>query len=461
MNAMHRHSASQDAPLCPWAQSAHHVPDRPALVDPAGHVISWAVLDAAIEATRLRLESIQESNLALVVTNSREDVILLVAALRSGFDVALFGARLPQAVVASEAAALGARLIDPSWAQDATAVHRRQATGTPQRLSGQTLIRTSGTTGQARWIRHDALAHHDSAFLSTKRLGLTEQHAWGWCLPMHHVGGLSILWRCALVGASVLCPPAHTSLPEWILSGAAARTPTHLSVVPTQLGDLVAAGPPPVNRLRSVIVGGAHVSPSLLTEAVTRGWPVRTTYGMTETASMVTLSDVWTDVPGPDVHAGTPFDGVEICEREGSICIRTSTLGIGLSGPEGWYVTTDTGFTDADGRWVISGRTDRVIISGGENLDPDRIEHAIRSLEGVTACMVVAVPSTRYGQRPVAFLSGLDPLPTPERMADLLGDALMSFEIPDAFHFMPALEPGQAKWSRAELEVLAHSLHRD
>jgi len=55
----------------------------------------------------------------------------------------------------------------------------------------------------------------------------------------------------------------------------------------------------------------------------------------------------------------------------------------------------------------------------------------------------------------------LDPLPTPERMADLLGDALMSFEIPDAFHFMPALEPGQAKWSRAELEVLAHSLHRD
>ena len=451
---------SKRAPLCPWAQAALRFPECPAILDSTGHPVSWAALNASIENARSRLETKRGKAVALVASNQPADIILLVAALRDGWDVALFGPRTPRAVIEDDAAALDATLLDASHASIVGPESFSPSSETPIRLSGHTLIRTSGTTGGARWIRHTADAHLSSAARATERLGLVQQDAWGWCLPMHHVGGLSILWRCALVGASVLCPPSHLSLATWLGQGTETRRPTHLSVVPTQLRDIVQAGRTPAPTFRSIIVGGAHVSAKLLADAMAAGWPIRTTYGMTETASMITLSDVWTEKPEGHVHAGTPFDGVDIEAPAGRIRVRSATLGTEVAAPDGWLVTSDSGFQDTAGRWVISGRTDRIIISGGENLDPDRIERAIRSLDSVDECVVVAVADSRYGQRPVAFVSGPTPLPDRSEMVAQLRDRLVSFEIPDAFHAMPALEPGQTKWSRSALEALAAQADR-
>ena len=107
------------------------------------------------------------------------------------------------------------------------------------------------------------------------------------------------------------------------------------------------------------------------------------------------------------------------------------------------------------GRWVIGGRLDRVIISGGENLDPARIESAIHALSNVDEVRVVGIPDARYGQRPVAFIESAESVPHRTWFVDALQSELASFEIPDLFLPMPHADSGDAKLSSAHLIAVA------
>lgn len=442
--------------MCPWAAAARSIPNASAFICPDGQILTWADIDVLIERARKVLVDLLPGSIALVVTNRLEDLAIIVAAMREGRDVVLFGPRSPRSQVENEASRLHARILDGA-VLDGKPEGDSSGTGDQPRLSGHTLVQTSGSTGHARWIRHGAEEHLNSARGAIERLGLNEEARWGWCLPAHHVGGLSVLWRCALVGAAVVCPPPGISVPDWIESLGPASMPTHLSVVPTQLSDLLSSFSSPPDELSSVIVGGAAASTALMSKAIAAGWPIRTTYGMTETASMVTLSEVWTDAPTGPVHVGQPLPGAALEIRKGRLFVRTKALGEDLEDDDGWFPTSDQANVDTEGRWTIVGRLDRVIISGGENLNPDRIERAIRSVPGVEAALVVAIPDERYGQRPVAFVRTDPAGPVSPDFREALGKTLASFEIPDAFYELPPLSPGQTKWSRESLEELAGS----
>ena len=460
---MDEHPFLLKAPSCPWAAAAVTWPNAIGIVGPDGRTATWMDLHVHIEAARNRLAEMSEGPIGLQVSNSPADVVLLVAALRSGRHVALFGKRAPREAVDRDTREMGLTLVQSTIEQDPTADGVRPGMGDPDIddtvvLTGSTLVRTSGTTGEARWIRHPAAAHVCSAAAAVERLSLNQHHRWGWSLPTHHVGGLSILWRCALAGAAVICQPARTSVATWLQGDTYAHAPTHLSLVPTQLRDILSARVPPSAAFRSAIVGGAALSRDLLSQAIRAGWPVRTTYGMTESASMVTLSDVWTEESGDEVHAGTALPGVDLSDPDGRLHVRTPALGHELADARGWFATSDRARQDSKGRWVIAGRMDRVIISGGENIDPARIEQAMRSLTGIEECIVVAVPDARFGQRPVAFVTANGPLPGRTECAAALHETLASFEIPDAILPLPPLLPGEAKWSHARLEAVARTI---
>ena len=111
-------------------------------------------------------------------------------------------------------------------------------------------------------------------------------------------------------------------------------------------------------------------------------------------------------------------------------------------------------------QWVISSRLDRVIISGGENLDPVRIESATRALADFGEVRVLGIPNARYGQRPVAFIESDEPVPPRAWFAEALSTALTSFEVPDLFLPMPHPEPEEAKPSASRLIALALA-HQD
>jgi o-succinylbenzoate---CoA ligase len=279
-------------------------------------------------------------------------------------------------------------------------------------------------------------------------------------LPLYHVGGLSILFRCMLAGATVALPRPGATLGESITGLDA----THVSLVSTQLLRLLREGDD-LGGLEAVLMGGGPVSTHLVDEAVARGLPMHTSYGLTEMASQVT-----TTPPGASLEelltAGRvlPSRKVSVSE-EGEILVRGETLFAGyvegdeLDRPQdadGWFHTRDLGDLDENGYLRIRGRMDNLFISGGENVQPEEIEEALCRLEGIDDAVVVPVPDEEFGARPVAFArmdhGGL------EDLARRLEPVLPRFKIPISFHPWPEESRRGMKADRVALRELARRL---
>ena len=71
---------------------------------------------------------------------------------------------------------------------------------------------------------------------------------------------------------------------------------------------------------------------------------------------------------------------------------------------DGWLETGDLGRWTADGRLAVEGRSDDLIVTGGENVWPGPVEDALRSHPLVADAVVVGAPDPEWGQRVVAVV---------------------------------------------------------
>jgi O-succinylbenzoic acid--CoA ligase len=357
-----------------------------------------------------------------------------------------------------------------------------------------TLVFTSGSTGTPKAALHTLRNHVASAAGSNTNISVNPGDRWLLSLPLYHVGGLAILFRCALGGAGVAIPDPETALAESIESCRA----THLSLVATQARRLLDRGTTGrgggesgeeggglPGRVRAVLVGGGPVPAALLDRAVSAGWPVHTTYGCTEMASQVTttspdasradLATAGRPLPhrtlridhDPDAEGETNGD---VDTGPGEILLGGTVLFRGYVEPDeeggvrldparderGWYESGDRGRIDAEGRLCVIGRVDRMFISGGENIQPEEIEAALQEADGIDRAVVVPVSHAEYGQRPVAFVRAADWNPNEWRRH--LAARLPGFKIPDAFEPLPAQAvEGRMKVDRHALRARAEA----
>ena len=145
-------------------------------------------------------------------------------------------------------------------------------------------------------------------------------------------------------------------------------------------------------------------SPELLAEGARLGWPILGTYGLTESCSQVTVQP-YGEAPGPEQGAGLPLAGVELKADADGIAVRGPTLMSGYL-PEdagafdaaGWFRTGDLGRLDARGRLFVLGRAKEMILSGGENVSPLRVEASLRALPGVRDVVVYGLPDPEWGE---------------------------------------------------------------
>ncbi len=277
--------------------------------------------------------------------------------------------------------------------------------------AAELIVATSGTTGAAKavMLSADNLRAHVAA--SRARLGLQPDDVWLNPLPLFHVGGLMILWRCAEAGATAVLPHRF----DVAAMAAALPAVTHVSLVPTMLARLLEAGVAPGPRLRVCLVGGAALPGALAERALAAGWPLCPTYGMSEVASQVaTLVRA-----EPGWHPGTvgpALEGLEVALVEnGRIRVRGAAVMLGYANPEmrpgdglvdGWYETGDLGAWDEAGRLVVLGRADDMLISGGENVHPQTVEEVAARCPGVRAVGVTARTDAEWGDRVVAVVVG-------------------------------------------------------
>jgi acyl-CoA synthetase (AMP-forming)/AMP-acid ligase II len=144
--------------------------------------------------------------------------------------------------------------------------------------------------------------------------------------------------------------------------------------------------------------------------------PLLTSYGLTETGSQIATrryDERHSTLPQRSgcVSSGHPLAGVEIKIVGERIAVKSAALLSGYVGAamppvdvDGWFVTSDRGALGPQGELYVLGRTDSVIVTGGENVDPEEVERALRRLPEVEDACVFGLPSAEFGQRVVAVV---------------------------------------------------------
>lgn len=305
---------------------------------------------------------------------------------------------------------------------------------------------TSGTSGKPKGAQLSRRALIAAAQASAENLPVRPGDRWLLCLPLCHIGGLSILLRCLLGRGSVVLAPRFRA--DEVLALIAEHRPTLLSVVPTMLHALLEADRGNLlASLRAVLVGGAAAAPALLERCASRGVLALTTYGLTEACSQVTTQrprDPATTEPGvgfplPGVtlrlvdedgtevapgavgrllvrgpalmdgylHGEPLRGGVDVVRREplegglDAVCGEPPQRGLDAvrgEPPGGWLDTGDLGSLDEHGRLHLHARRTDLIVTGGENVYPAEIEAWLLARGGVAEAMVFGVPDPVWGQ---------------------------------------------------------------
>ncbi len=443
--------------------------------------------------------------IALLAAGAREVALLFHAAQSLGCAVLALNARLTAPELSRQLAASGVRALvaDAAEAERAEALaagcgiaafrvdagHGADAPTFAQRAGARLAARgdapcalgeehallwlfTSGTSGEAKAAELSQRALRASARGHERSIGLAPGERWLACMPMFHIGGLSILVRCTLAGASAVL---HDRFDEGAVAAELASGRVALvSLVPTMLARVLDAWGerPPPPALRCVLLGGAAASAPLLARAAALGFPIAPTYGLTEAASQVAtrapaekrepLGARMRALPGTELRI-VGEDGAPVpTGDEGEICVRGPTLMTRYVGNAdataralraGWLHTGDVGRLDDEGGLAVLDRRTDLIVSGGENVYPAEIENALHEHAGVLEAGVVARPDARFGARPVAFV-----VPRPGAALDEAAlrahcaARLARFKLPDAFVLTGALPRNAAgKLLRREL----------
>ena len=271
------------------------------------------------------------------------------------------------------------------------------------------VIATSGSEGKPRRVMLSDANLDAAAGASNHHLPLLPGDLWLDCLPLHHIGGLSILWRCTRAGAGVLL---HEGFAAETVAASLARHPvTHLSLVPAMLARLLDCGARPPGSLRHVVVGGAALARVLHDRATAAGWPLNPSYGMSETSAQVAAHKA-SDGPWHEGLVGRPLGANEFgLTADGRIRIRGPQVmagyvdGGGIAA-DGWLTTGDLGEIDENGRLTVSGRADDMLISGGSNIHPLTVESCLAGCPGIRDVAVTGLPDPVWGDRIVALVVG-------------------------------------------------------
>jgi len=317
---------------------------------------------------------------------------------------------------------------------------------------------TSGTSGRSKgaclcWTNFAA-----SALAAADPLGSAIAERWLACMPLFHVGGLSILVRSVLFGGPIRL---HARFDAALVSDALDEGDiAGISLVPTMLSRLLAhrGGRPAPAGLKVLLLGGAAASPELLGRACEAGYPVCPTYGLTEATSQVaTARPPRSRAAGPSPMLALPGNELRIVAHgkdvpagePGEILVRGPTIMLGyLNDPsataralqDGWLHTGDIGILDADGGLQVLDRRDDLIVSGGENVYPAEVEAVLLGHASVADAGVAGLPDGDLGERVVAWIVAKEGLATDAAaLSEHCRSRLAGFKRPREFRFVPAL----------------------
>jgi len=385
------------------AQRAQSAPERCALMAD-GSEVSYAELEAeaAWVARRLAAYGVRrDATVALTTRAGREQVVLIHALMKLGAVVLPLSPRLTpaerEAVIAAEQPAVD--LDDPA----------RQLTQTEADLpllgehdmdDLQCRILTSGSSGAPRAVGLTYGNQMWSAVGSAFNIGVLPEDRWLCCLPLSHVGGLSIVLRSVIYGTTAVLHDGFDT--DRVAAALEQDRITVVSLVSTMVRRLLEAGAD-LSAPRVILVGGGPVPRDVLEEALERGATIVQTYGLTEAASQVT-----TLAPAEARRklgsAGRPLLTTHLRVRDGEILVQGPTVAPGCADADGWLHTGDLGRIDDEGFLYVEDRMDDLIVTGGENVVPAEVESVLVGHPEVVDAAVIGREDPEWQQAVTAVV---------------------------------------------------------
>jgi O-succinylbenzoic acid--CoA ligase len=406
------------------AQRAETCPDRAGVIAD-GLTIAYAELEAEATAAARRLAARgvrRDAMVALELPAGAEYVVLLHALMKLG---AIAYPLNPGLSAHEREAALGPA--EPLLTL--SALHCR--------------VLTSGTTRGGRSIGLTYGNHLWSAVGSAFNLGVDPADRWLCCLPLYHVGGLSIVMRSVIYGTGAV---VHDGFKVDAVAASIEDDGVSLiSLVPTMLVRLLDAGVD-LSGPRAILVGGGPLPVEVIEEATGRGATVVQTYGLTEAASQVTTLE-----PQEAVRklgsAGRPLLTTHLRIQDGEILVQGPTVAPGCADEDGWLHTGDIGTIDDEGFLYVEDRLGDVIVTGGENVVPTEVEEVLLSHPSVADAAAVGRADPEWQESVAAVVVLRDGArASEEELRSHCASQLARFKVPKRFEFvgeLPRTESGK------------------
>jgi len=465
---------------CPVRDSALKFPEETALYEDE-KLISYSELDRKIDSVihSLSAKGVRaEMRIGIVSENSSGYIILFFALLRMGCIIVPLNFRFANNKLNSIIEGMRVDIVVSGISEKNLVFPGKRVltfnelfTGSrpvesfsdTSAIKGKMIVLTSGSTGEPKGVLLSAENNYYSALGANMNIDLIPGDKWYLILPIFHVGGIAILFRAFLAGASVVFPSGKG---ERIAKDLISRGITHVSMVNAQLWDFLSSCEKEDHEvpgnLKTVLVGGSAVPESTIKKCLAMGVPVYKTYGLSEMSSQVTTTVAAVDTDTLST-SGYLLKYRELSIGPGSeVLVKGKTLfeGYILNGEfspvetdrGGWFHTGDRGYLTISGELILTGRSDNMFISGGENIFPEEIENELMKIDQIVEAVVVPVDNRKFGKRPVAFIvSGADDI-SRERIVAELRKNLPGFKIPDNFYCIDEVGPGLLKRSREELK---------
>jgi long-chain acyl-CoA synthetase len=181
-------------------------------------------------------------------------------------------------------------------------------------------------------------------------------------------------------------------------------------------------------------------------------------YGLSEASPVVTKNPIHgvrkpgsVGLPIPHVEVSAQDDAGKMLEagEAGEICVRGGNVMLGYwNNPEettrafrnGWLLTGDIGYRDADGYYYITDRKKDMLLVNGNNVYPREIEEIIYQFPGIKETAVIGVPDARKGEQPVAFVVMAEGQTVEEKaLLQFVRGKLADYKVPKRVVFVPAL----------------------
>lgn len=312
---------------------------------------------------------------------------------------------------------------------------------------------TSGTTSKPKIVPLKRRQIKSAAEASAGNFKPDPNHFWLLCLPLNHVGGITIILRSLIYNSAIyrLGEFHEEMIKEFLAENYRFQA---ASLVPTMLKRLLDDPLFKTHReFKSILLGGGPISEELLRASAERGIPVVSSYGMTETCAQIIANPLLapSGMYTPLKSVGKPFppNEMQIRDESGKVQGKNQSGALWLRGPQvfdgyynseenetyfdadGWFNTGDYGHINGFGHLFIESRRTDLIVTGGENVNPNEVEEAILKLPAIKEAVVIGLPDEEWGQKVTAVVTLTNgKTPVLGEIREQLKDALTDFKIP-------------------------------